>query len=270
MDCADTGTEIPFLMSLGGNVCIRDGNRLDYPWRESIESLLPVCDLVVVCDASSTDGTLEEIRAWCEREPKLRLCCYPWTDPKGDIEFWVNWLNFCREHVPCTHHIQLDADEVLDERSYPAVREYARDAPGHTVRCKRLNFWRDHRHLIPHGVCLGHEVIRLAPQRMWLPSDGAHPKGIEAVMMAVNSRITVFHYGFLRNPDAYFAKSKLLHSYFFGSYDKRLVDAESDTANGGSWMEAIRDVEWINRLVPYDGPHPAVAHQWLRQHGFEP
>lgn len=257
-------------MSLGGNVCVRDGNRLDYCWKEAIESLLPVVDVCVVCDGGSTDGTLEEIKSWCEREPKLQLCCYPWTDPKADIEFWVNWLNYAREHVPCTHVIQLDADEVLDEHSYRSVRKYAEREPNNTVRCQRLNFWKDHRHLIPPGVCLGHEVVRLAPQEMWLPSDGAHPKGSDAILMAVNSSIRIFHYGFLRRPDAYFAKSKLLHGYFFGGYDKRLADVETAmyTLGVDNWMDAIKDVEWTNRLVPYDGEHPVVAHHWLKAHGY--
>jgi glycosyltransferase involved in cell wall biosynthesis len=259
-------------MSLGGNVCIRDGDRLDYPWRECVQSLLPVVDVCVVCDGGSTDGTLEAIREWCEREPKLRLCCYPWTDPKADLEFWVNWLNFCREHIPCTYQIQLDGDEILDEHSYRAVRNYAESGQRHTLRCQRLNFWKDHRNLIPHGVCLGHEVVRLAPQEMWLPSDGAHPKGAQAVAESAPSKIRLFHYGFLRRPDAYFAKSKLLHGYFFNGYDKRLADVETAMYTLGvkNWMESIQDVEWTNRLVAYDGPHPKLAHDWLRARGYEP
>ncbi len=261
-------------MSLGGNVCIRDGNKLDYCWRECIQSLLPVCDLVVVCDGGSTDDTLEEIRAWCEREPKLRLCCYDWPNPKGDIDFWVNWLNTCREHIPCTHQIQLDADEILDEHSYHAVRRYADDGQRHTLRCKRLNFWRDHRHLIPPGVCCGHEVVRLAPIDMWLPSDGAHVKGETAVREAVDSPIQIFHYGFLRKREAFFEKAKALQSYFFDGYDQRLVDVErklileGENAKG-NWMQEIDGIEWKDNLIPYDGPHPPVAHHWLKERGYE-
>jgi glycosyltransferase involved in cell wall biosynthesis len=259
-------------MSLSGLVLIRDGLTLDYCFREAIESLLPVCDEVVVSDGESSDGTQELIRNWQNREPKLKLCVYKWPYPKANIEFYVDWIQQGREHCQGTHIIHLDADEVLDEHSYDAVLEYSRAAPSHTLRCRRLNFWRNHTHLIPPGVCLGHEVVRLAPQNLWLPSDGAHPNGAEAVMMAVNSRIQIFHYGFLRRPDAYFAKSKLLHGFFFGGYDKRLADVETAMYTLGvkNWMDSIEGVEWIDRLVPYDGPHPVVAHQWLRQHGFEP
>lgn len=255
-------------MSLGGNVCIRNGDTLDYPWRESVQSLLPVCDVVVACDGGSTDGTLEELKTWCEREPKLKLCEYPWPNPKGDIDFWVNWLNYCREHIPCTHQIQLDADEILDERSYRAVQYYNRDSPRHTLRCKRLNFWRDQKHLIPYGVCLADTVVRLAPQEMWLPSDGPHPRGSEAVQAAIDSHIVIFHYGFLRRRAAYFEKSKQLHGFFFNGYDQRLIDAEKDTEHGGNWMDKIKNVEWTERLVPYDGHHPKIAHQWLKDRNY--
>src|SRR5438132_6241086 len=108
-------------MTLGGNVCIRNGNALDYCWREAVQSLLPICDEVVVCDGESTDGTQEEIREWMQREPKIKLCVYPWPDPKGDIDFWVKWLNYSREHLTTDWHIQLDADEVLSDRSYLEV-----------------------------------------------------------------------------------------------------------------------------------------------------
>lgn len=158
---------------------------------------------------------------------------------------------------------------MLDERNYSSVLKYAKEGPNNTLRCKRLNFWRDAQTLIPPGVCLGHEVIRLAPQPMWLPSDGIHPLGGDAVMMAKDSRITIYHYGFLRRTVAYFEKSKRLHGYFFGTYDERLKKAEEVTKDGGNWMSAIENVEWTQRLVPYDDPHhPSVARDWLRSRGY--
>jgi len=258
-------------MSLGGNVCVRDGNKLDYCWKEAIQSLLPVVDVCVVCDGGSTDGTLEEIRAWCEREPKLRLCCYPWTDPSGDIEFWVKWLNFAREHIPCTHQIQLDADEVLDDESYREIRAYVKEAPRASLVCKRLNYWRDLRHTIPPGVCLSHRPTRLCPTDVWLPSDGAHPLGAECTGMSRESGVVIHHYGFLRRPEAYFAKQRLLQRYFFGGdQDKRLEDVEVAIRDGGKWMDKIQGVEWSEDANICHEKQPIVAHQWLRERGFNP
>jgi len=259
-------------MTLGGAVCTRDCERLDYPWKECVQSILPVCDSVVLCDSGSTDGTLEAIQEWIKREPKLLLCHWPWPNPVGDVEFYFRWINHARQHVPCDYHLQIDADEVVSEHSYGTIQKLKeRSATDRfAVICNRLNFWKSARFLIPPGVCLGHEVIRIAPTNMVLASDGAHAEGTQAPRIAKHANIDIHHFGFLRRPAAYFEKSKLLHGYFFGSYDKRLMDAESDTAQGGNWMEAIRDVEWTDRLIPYSGPWPVVAHQWLHQHGFEP
>jgi len=254
------------MSTLGGVVCIRNGNELDFCWREAIESLLPVCDEVVVCDGESTDGTQEQIRDWVKREPKLKLCVYPWPDPKGDIDFWVNWLNYAREHLTTQWHFQLDADEILSEKSYDEIRMFINRWERRTANCTRWNFWKDHRHLIPEGHCLGKQVIRLAPADMWLPSDGCHENGNEAVSLKIDTHIQIFHYGFLRKRDKFFKKEQLLQTYFFDYYDPRLKDAESRD----KWMEEIKGVDWIKYLEPYDGEHPKVIHQWLRDRGYEP
>jgi glycosyltransferase involved in cell wall biosynthesis len=255
-------------MTIGGNVCIRNGRDLDYCFRECITSLLPVCDEVVVCDGSSTDGTQEEIREWMKLEPKIKLCVYDWPNPKGDINFWVNWLNYCRKHVKSDYMLQLDADEILDESSYPALQEI-RELPYpqyFSIWCDRLNFWGDPQHLIPHGVCLSHRVIRLAPQTVWMPSDGPHPDGCECVGMARDWRkpITIFHYGFLRKSEAFFKKARSLQEFFFNSYDYRLEAVEDHP----DWMHQIKDVEWTSRLLDYHGSHPAIAKGWLRDRGY--
>lgn len=256
-------------MTLGGNVSIRNGIELDYCFEEAIESLLPVCDEVVVCDGESTDGTWEFLLEWVKREPKLKLCAYPWPNPKGNIAFWVDWLNYTREHIKSDFHIQLDADEILSESSYAEIEKF-KQRPADTrmsLWCHRYNFWRDACHLIPHGVTLSHRVCRVAPTNVWLPSDGPEVRGGAAIGMAVNSNIEIFHYGFLRRRDAYFRKSRQLHGFFFNTYDQRLVDAE---AKDGNWMEKIENVEWINRVIPFKGKHPVVIQPWLKKHGYDP
>ncbi len=248
-------------MKIWGNVCIRDGIRLDYPFFECIKSLLPVCDYVSVCDGQSTDGTQELIREWMRNEPKIVLCVYEWPHPKGDVDFWVKWLNYNREHTNGDFQIQLDADEILSENSYDEVLRRVRHAKStnFSLWCKRFNFYRDDRHLIPHGVCLSNKVVRIAPRDVWMPSDGPHPNGHACVNMANESNIEIYHYGFLRHREAYFAKCKDLQKFFFNTYDDRLVKAEADS---GNWMENC-DVGWQNNLDTFQGEHPKIIQQWL-------
>jgi glycosyltransferase involved in cell wall biosynthesis len=254
-------------MKLGGLVCVRNGDELDYCWREAVKSLLPVCEVVTICDGESTDGTQEEIRKWMLDEPKLNLCVYPWPNPKGDSDFWVKWLQYGRMHSPSDYILQLDADEVLDDCSHGLIEFYKKSTYSRfTVKMERLNFWRDHRHLIPSGVCCSDVVIRMGPQDVWLPSDGIHEKGAEWVNMArEGTSIRIFHYGFLRKREQWFKKAKALQNYFFATYDPRLAAAEK---HEGNWSEMPGVTGWENNLVKYDGQHPHIALNWLRERGY--
>lgn len=253
------------MITLGGNVVVRNVLETDFPYEECIKSLLPVCDLVVVCDAQSTDGTQEKIRDWMLSEPKLRLCVYPWVEPVGNIDWFVNWLNYARVHIPCDFQFQLDCDEVIHENSYDEILRFKSDGTRKALICDRFNFWKDHRHVIPPGVCLSHKVVRIAPTDVWLPSDGAHEKGAEAVAMAVDSTIQIFHYGFIQKREGYFKKEKLIQKWFFNHYDDRLVEAEKKP---GNWMTEIQNLEWRDQLVEFNGEHPAVAIKWLEERNY--
>lgn len=250
--------------TIGGNVCIRNGTSLDYCWKESVLSLLPVCDSVVVCDGESDDGTYLEIQEWAGREPKLAVCVYKWQNPKGDVNFWTDWLNYARIHLHTDWHLQLDADEVLHEKSYPEILEFVKHGNRSAI-CTRHNFWLDHRHTIPDGVCVGKQVYRLAPQRLWMPSDAPNPLGDELCGMTVPSAIEIFHYGCLRKRQAFFDKAKLIQGYFFNSYDPRLDVADKVE---GSWMAAPCMAEWNHRLDPFTGTHPAIMKGWLAERGY--
>lgn len=258
------GDYVHFKMpTLGGNVCVRNGFELDYCWRESIESLLPVCDVVSVCDGASTDGTQEYIRNWMKREPKIVLCVYDWPNPKGDPDFWVKWLNYNREHVKADWHIQLDADEVLSEDSYDEVKKFIQ-TPNRAARCTRWNYWQDAEHLIPYGECLARYVNRIAPQNVWMASDGDHPQGHTLSNMAVATTIHIHHYGFLRMPAAFFKKERQLQGFFFNSYDPRLEKVEKSP----EWMKSEGINDWQGRVEHCKTKHPAVMHQWLKERGY--
>jgi glycosyltransferase involved in cell wall biosynthesis len=254
-------------MTLGGNVVIRNGIDLDYCFVESIRSLLPICDEVVCCDADSTDGTRQVLDELAAVEPKIKICNWAWPEPVGRAHDWfVTWFNYAREHLHTDWHIQLDADEVLHENSHEEVLQAVRYQK--TLVCKRYNFWRDHRNLIPPGHCCGHEVIRVGPQRLWMPTDCPDPRGKALADLSERSNVEIFHYGFIRRPEAFFSKERLLQRYYFNSYDPRLERAqEKYEKEGANWMDNC-EVGYTNNLVPFTGTHPRVAHSWLRGRGY--
>ena len=86
-------------------------------------------------------------------------------------------------------------------------------------------------------------------------------------MMAIDppEQIEIYHYGFLRKPDAFFKKAKALQGYFFNSYDPRLAKAET---MAGNWMENC-EVGWENNLLPFNKPHPQRMIGWLQERGYK-
>ena len=255
------------MKNLDGLICIRDGNKLDYCWRESIASMLPVCDRVVVCiGTGGSDNTEAAAREMAEKEPKIAICMYDWPNPKGDINFWTDWMNYARSHCRPGNILQLDADEILHENSYSDILHWKSLEGRFSLWCDRANFFKDTKSLVPHGVCLSHRVVRFLPHDVWIPSDGPDSRGDAAISMALNSGILICHYGFLRNPKQYFMKSRALLGYFFDTYDPRLAEAE---LLSGNWMEEIQGVEWTKQLIPYTKTHPKIIHEWLKERNHD-
>ena len=238
---------------------------LDYAIVECVNSLLPVADEVVVGDMGSTDGTREVLVDWMAREPKLRVVPIPdFTQQRGYVHWWTDALNRTREELRYRMMLQLDADEVLGDD--PGTLESIRHAVAHTnafAFC-RLNYCRDPFSLIPENCCCGKWVVRIGPSNLWLPSDEPHERGTVHILdMAFNQpAATIHHLGFLRRPEAFYAKARVVLGAFFGNYDTRLVESEKAGENPMARME------WYSRLVPYVGPHPEAVKSWCRARGY--
>lgn len=251
-------------MKLGGGICIRNGNVLDYCWREAVQSLLGVCDVVSVSDGESDDGTQQELRAWAEQDPRLILNVHPWTDPKGTNQWWPDWMNYNRQHCPADYFVHLDADEVLHEEDYERIRKLAET--GNPWYCRRYNFWHDPRHLIPEGKCCGSRVLRLARSQDPIPSDYPYGPAEATCIRALDSDIGIYHYGFLCERSAFFRKAREVQRIWTNSFDPRLEQAE---AFEGNWSAMPGVTGWENKLDEFTGTHPKVVHQWLKNRHYE-
>jgi hypothetical protein len=254
---------------LSGFTVAKDCVRLDYCVEECVRSMLRVCDEVVVGYIPSEgddDGTGAILLDLTLEDPRVRMVkCPDFTQAKGDAQWFVNWLNFTRGALRYDMMLQLDADEILDDRPaiLDAIRNAARDK--HTLRVDRLNYVVDPQHLIPEHVVCGKHVVRIGPSDLFLPSD--EPRSIEEApilgLAQLHPDIKIHHVGFLRPQDAFYAKAKVVLGAFFNDYDKRLADAE---AAGLPFHKS--NLEWIDRIVPYDGYIPPDVAAWMRARGF--
>jgi hypothetical protein len=251
------------MSTIGGTMVCHNCFEFDYCLEAAIDSLLPVCDEVIIVDAESTDDTSGFLKWKSHNERKIRIIPGPWIPNK--MGKWLATLgNLARETLTTDFHFHLQADEVIHEDSYHGIRKIADDGVG--AVCIRLNFWHDHRHLLPPGRHVSREVVRLAPIDCPLVGDA------ESILMDghrfVESEITIFHYGFIRDSSAYVAKAKPMHTGFFGFYDPQLDAIEKD---GKSAMTnpSVNSAVPMEQLFPFNGNHPKVARKWLTDHGYD-
>lgn len=252
---------------LSGIIPIADAIQMDYPIRECLESMRAVCDEIVVADWKSSDGTTEMLNEWTADDPKIKVVHYsPHEEPRGMPEYNLRWMNYARERVSHQMMLHMDADEILDDTAecHEAINRAVSDGLCRTFN--RLNFWRDHKHLIPDGYHLGRCVTRMGPSNYWLPCDEPRHPGESRLRddAELDASLRIFHVGFLRRPDAFYAKAKRLLMRKFARYDHRLEAAEA--AGKPVWES---ETDFGDKLEEYTGSYPAILLDWLKQHGFE-
>lgn len=265
---------------LSGYIPIRDGNSLDYSWREAAQSLLPVCDELILCDSDSTDGTRQDMDEWARQNEKIRVINYPWPRlptpdeverddphrPKGDPRMLIAWLNFCRAACLYDHQITLDADEVLSERAYPEVRQAVADSEPRWFN--RINFWGDPFHEAPHGTVCGECVVKIGPTDLEMCSDEPRPEGepkIRQLAIRGSTNLKIFHLGFLRRQGPFLKKSRVMQGALHNCFDPRLREAER---TGESWVK-LSPFPADKPMLEY--PHrdwPPYVTAWLQQRGY--
>lgn len=250
-------------MKISGYTCVRNGLSLDYCFMQCIDSLLPVCDEVVVCDSDSTDGTAERLEQLAAAEPKIRVINRQWPSPERNIHWWTEWINDTRKHLQHPFQLMLDADEVLPPETIERLLDF-RSEPEFWKSClffDRHNFYGDARHIAQEGHVCGRFVARFGPTGLYMPSDEIHPRVHPNVRDTAiyDTHLKIFHYGFMRKDAAFYAKSDVVQKGFFGETDKRVLRCRDE---GLDWMKEIP--------VPLDeftGEHPPQMIPWLKERG---
>lgn len=100
---------------------------MDYPFEESIRSMLGFCDEVVVVDGASKDGTWEVLEKLAEEDPRVKIYQneFDWSEPAMDGAQKAFARALCENEFLW----QQDADEIVHEDDYEKIRMITKRFP---------------------------------------------------------------------------------------------------------------------------------------------
>jgi hypothetical protein len=109
-------------VKISGFTFIRNGRILGYPFVESIRSLLPLCDEVIVNVPQSDDDTLAVVQSI--RDPKIRVIQSEWDPTMKERGLILSHhTNLALDQCTGDWRVYIQGDEVLHEESIPSMRD---------------------------------------------------------------------------------------------------------------------------------------------------
>ena len=255
-------------MRISGFTMGKNAQKLYYPIRESIASILPLVDEFVVAlgDSDPDDRSEEEILSL--NSPKIRIIHTVW-----DLDKYPRGMENARQTDMAKSHcvgdwlFYLQADEVVHEKYLPVIKKRCEELLDNKkvegLLFRYRHFWGDYDHyLLSHGWYPDEiRIIRNDPEiHSWesaqsfrrIPGfDGVNYRIREGTSRLYVARVDaeIYHYGWVRPPSLMQQKRKSLDTIHKG---------ESKAAEIYSEEKNYFDYGPMKRTRRFEGAHPAV------------
>jgi hypothetical protein len=248
-------------MRVSGFTVIRNGTLMGYPFLQSIRSLLPLVDEMVIGIGQSDcgDTTKDQILALNESlpEPKIRIFDSFWdtTKTKGGLilsEKTNEALDRCRNDW-CFY---IQADEVIHEDDLSLIKQaletHEKSPNVQGLLFKYIHFYGSYQTIATSRRWYRNEVRivkRGSGARSHNDAQGFRINGEKLSVAPSGGRI--FHYGWVKPPKMMGQKSKLLNRWWHGNkMDNDFDDFQYDRQYG---------------LKTFEGIHPKLMHELVTQ-----
>ena len=242
-------------MKVVGFTFVRNGIIYDYPFLESIRSLLPLCDEVIVAVGRSDDSTLEQIQTL--HSSKVRILETVWDDSlRKDGTILSQQTNLALDQAAGDWAIYLQADEVLHEKEYPIIKhslalyKNMNEVEGLLFHYK--HFYGSYKYIGDSRRWYRREIRIVRPTskvRSWGDAQGFRIDGRKLHVKLIDA--SVYHYGWVKPPDIQMLKQKYFNKLWHPDdwVDQHVGDA------------AEYDYRQCGKLKLFDGTHPEVMRE---------
>lgn len=210
-------------MRTAGFTFVRNAVLYDYPVVEAIQSMLPLCETVVVAVGHSDDDTLALVHGI--GDPRIQIIETVWDDTlRAGGQVLAVETNKAFDAIGAEYDwcLYLQADECLHEDDFPAIRQ-TMEAYGNDTATQGLLF--DYRHFYGSYDYIGvarrwyRREVRIIRNdkriRSYRDAQGFRYDGIEKLHVR-RVPANIYHYGWVKHPQTQQRKqqhfNKLWHS----------------------------------------------------------
>ncbi|MEY4659241.1 MAG: hypothetical protein RJB36_1007 [Bacteroidota bacterium] len=243
-------------MKVSGFTFIRNAIKLDYPIVEAIQSILPLCDEVIVAVGQSEDDTLELIQSI---DPsKIKIVETIWDDSlreHGAVLADETNKAFQAISSDSDWAFYIQGDEVIHEEDYEEIRAkmelYLADQEVDGLLFAYQHFYGSYDFIGASNNWYKNEIriVRNSNEIYSYRDAQGFRKGDNQKLNVARIDARVYHYGWVKDPRAMQAKQTSFHKLW----------------HSDEWLEKnIEDVEFfqyedhINGLARFKGTHPRI------------
>jgi glycosyltransferase involved in cell wall biosynthesis len=262
-------------MKISGFTYVRNGFDYGYPFLEAIQSILPVCNEMVVAIGESTDGTREAVAELDRQKIKIVDTVWDMSRREGGKVF-AQQANIALDQITGEWAFHIQADEVIHENDLPkivsAINQYNNEIKVEGFILPFLHFWGSYDYVRTSRRIHKHEVRIFRNNqlvRSYADSQGfrrytsidAYENGEKGEKLRVKKiDAPIYHYNGVRPQKI---QTKKMHAFDF------LHNASPEETAYEQF-----DYQQVDRVENFKGTHPAVmkekiaAQDWLFE--FDP
>jgi glycosyltransferase involved in cell wall biosynthesis len=261
-------------MKVSGFTLVRNGTKFDYPYIESLRSLLPLVDELVINVGRGDDDTAARVERFAREEGQGKVkpfeSVWPLDDPekkRGGL-ILSEQTNLALDRCTGDWCIYLQADEVLHEDDRARLRaalERAHARPeAEGLLFDYVHFYGSFDVVQQTRSAYRREVraVRRSSGARSVGDAQSFRKAGGEKLHVVRSGARVFHYGWVRTPEAMKAKTFFMDQLYHGA--PKAEDAAQGVPHTG---DNYRYKKFWG-LKRFEGSHPSSMGERIRAKGW--
>ena len=254
-------------MKVAGFTFVKNAIKFDYPIIEAIQSILPICDLLIVAIGDSEDGTLALIQSI--DNPKIKIIETIWDDSlrEGGRVLAVE-TDKAFQAIPADYDwaFYIQGDEIVHEADLPiikaAMKEKLNDSNVDGLLFKYRHFFGSYSYVGDSLRWYPNEIRVIKNNKSIYSYRDAQGfrKGEDQKLNVVPIAAHIHHYGWVKDPRVMQDKQENFNKLW---HDDKWMDENIPKVENFDYFKNIDSLE------KYKGSHPEVMKERIEKLNWE-